>query len=119
MIVSWMQMVRWLIEDKEIDVHAVNQANETALYFAARSGRTENVRVLIEHGARVDQRRLVSGRTPFLIAALNGRAEVCEFMLANGYADLLACGTETIRHLELNTTQIPMRTLMACCVIRL
>ena len=50
------------------DVNVVNNKGETALHGAARRGATEVAQLLIEHGARLDQKTKKLGLTPLAIA---------------------------------------------------
>jgi ankyrin repeat protein len=84
-------MVRWLI-GKGLDVNEANNEFQTAMSFAASNGPVENLRILIEHGAKANHPR-IDGRTPFLIAALCGREEICRFLLFNGHASMNEIGT--------------------------
>lgn len=79
-------MVRWLIS-KGLDVNCADKDNQTPLCFAAGFGPVEHLRILLEHGANPHHRR-VDDCTPFLLATLNGRVEICKFLFLNGHASL-------------------------------
>jgi cytohesin len=55
----------------------------TELHSAAKDGRVEMVRQLIDEGAKLEARNS-RGETPLIIAAENGRKDVVELLLATG-----------------------------------
>lgn len=62
-------MIRYLVQEQKIDVHARNPQGWTALMFAAYCGRTDAVRLLAELGADVNARDPNTGKTPLMLAA--------------------------------------------------
>ncbi len=58
-------------------------STDTALHVAARHGRTEIARLLVEHGARVDAVN-VNRRTALHEACIRGNLELAEFLIASG-----------------------------------
>ena len=65
------------------DPDAHDDAHNTALIFAARDGRLEIARALIEHSATVDW---IDGEgvTPLILAAFKGHQEIAELLLDRG-----------------------------------
>jgi ankyrin repeat protein len=55
----------------------------TPVLLAAERGDLEAVRVLISHGAKVDERNTY-GKTPLILAAMNGHTETAKLLLNNG-----------------------------------
>ena len=74
--------------DSGARINDSNRSGLTALMDAARSGSLETVKVLVEAGARVDQRPQYNdgtqGRTALLEAARNGQAGVVEYLAGIG-----------------------------------
>ena len=60
----------------------------TPLHWAARKGKTEVVKLLLEHGANVNAKDRF-GNTPLHLAAWKGKTEVVDLLLTNG-ADINA-----------------------------
>jgi len=58
----------------------VPQGGMTALLYAARDGRLESARLLVDAGAQVNQAE-ASGATPLLVAVLNGHIDVAALLL--------------------------------------
>jgi uncharacterized protein len=64
-----------------IDPNTVDPRGQPVLHTAARAGALEVIKALLNAGAEVD-RRNPSGETAIMIAALNGRRSVVEWMLS-------------------------------------
>jgi ankyrin repeat protein len=60
------------------------QGGMTALHLAARDGRTEEVRMLLEHGADLDARTGGDQSTPLLISLINGHYDMALEMIDAG-----------------------------------
>ena len=71
------------------DVHARTSTGETALHYAAGTGRDDAVRALLAHGAEVDAVEDSKGQTPLMFAAAYNRADVVRTLVEHG-ADLSA-----------------------------
>lgn len=56
----------------------------TALHFAARDGRLEAAKLLLEHGAELDQPTGGDGTTPLLMATINGNFDLAMSLLDMG-----------------------------------
>ncbi len=56
----------------------------TALLLAARQGELESVKALLDSGADVNQPGAGDHTTPLLIAVINGRFDLAQFLLAHG-----------------------------------
>jgi uncharacterized protein len=56
----------------------------TALLYAARDGRTEAVRALIEAGARIDNPGTGEKMTPLVMAIVNGHYDLAMYLLKSG-----------------------------------
>jgi ankyrin repeat protein len=63
-----------------IDANTVDPRGQPVLHTAARAGALEVVKALLNAGAEID-RRNPSGETAVMIASLNGRRSVVEWML--------------------------------------
>lgn len=50
---GWVEILQVLVEDAGAEINAVKQGNFTPLFFAARQGKLEACRYLLEHGAAV------------------------------------------------------------------
>jgi uncharacterized protein len=73
--------------------NAPSAQGEPALMTAARAGNPEAVRILLKHGAAVDQRESWKGQTALMWAAAENRAEVVKALIESG-ADVNARSTE-------------------------
>ena len=61
-----------------------NNNYQTPLYWAARSGRINNVRYLVKNGARIEIKTFPNDGTPLTRAAKNGHVEVVKFLIGKG-----------------------------------
>jgi ankyrin repeat protein len=66
------------------DPNSANRGGETALMTAARTGKPDGVRVLLDRGAVVDAREHERGQTALMWAVLENNAAVVELLLARG-----------------------------------
>lgn len=76
--------VKYLVEEKKADVNDVDEKDgKTALILAAKNGKRNIVKYLVEQGANcnVTDYKLSS---PLIEAALNGDVEMMDFLLQNG-----------------------------------
>jgi ankyrin repeat protein len=73
--------VKALLELKPNLDHPEKYYGSTALIFAARGGYSEIVKILLEHGATIDQANF-EGYNPLIDAAWLGRLEVVKILLA-------------------------------------
>jgi ankyrin repeat protein len=62
----------------------------TALLLASRQGELESVKALLDSGADINQPGAGDYTTPLLIAAINGRFDLAQFLLAHGADPRLA-----------------------------
>lgn len=83
--IGHVERVTDLIEADGVDVNECGPRNSTALMFAAGSGHLEVVKVLVEHGARLDMRE-EGGWTPLMHAQADGCQDVEEFLRRAGAA---------------------------------
>lgn len=77
-------MVRELV-CRHLDVDAFDESGQTALHWAARTGREECARILLEAGAGINSRNGY-GNTPLHLAVLYGH-EACVALLLQQGAD--------------------------------
>src|SRR5437773_3509852 len=84
-------VVRTLLQNKagKAGVNATTTTGAAPLHFAAASGSSETVTILLDSGADVNVREPQWGQTPLMFAAAAGRADVVGVLLARG-ADLRA-----------------------------
>lgn len=75
------EVLKWFFEEGKVEIDYTH-LNETALYAAARGGHKEIVIYLLKNGA--DPFKISRGETPLNIAALYGRDEIIEILLAEG-----------------------------------
>ena len=61
----------------------VNVSEMTALMMAARYGRTDKVKVLLENGADMEATN-INGTTALMFAAIYGRTEIVKMLLKHG-----------------------------------
>jgi ankyrin repeat protein len=73
--------------DKNIDVNTRIAANTTALMIAARNGRTDAVRFLIERGADLNVRQVLFDNTALMFAVLGNYKDIVALLVNKG-ADL-------------------------------
>ncbi|GIW52076.1 MAG: hypothetical protein KatS3mg081_1431 [Gemmatimonadales bacterium] len=60
------------------------QGGMAALHYAAREGRLEAVRLLLDAGADIDQVTLGDHSTPLLVAIINGHYDLAMYLLSRG-----------------------------------
>jgi uncharacterized protein len=91
-------VVRLLLEQRtasgntpDVDVNAPTTTGAVPLHFAAASGSSDTVKILLNHGADVNAREPQWGQTPLMFAAASGRTAVTRVLLAHG-ADVKATG---------------------------
>lgn len=72
--------VAQILLDRGADVNVRSTAGHTALWFAARQGHLESVRVLVEGGAKVND----SDSSVLLTAINNGHSDIATFLLDSG-----------------------------------
>jgi len=73
------EMFRLLVRQKA-RLDARNQYGETALMLAAAKGNLEQVKLMVEHGAKIN----IAGWNPLIYAAWRGRTEVVKYLLDQG-----------------------------------
>lgn len=66
------------------------QGGMTALHYAARDGRIDAVKLLLQAGADVNQLTLGDHSSPLLVAIINGHYDLAMFLLARGANPKLA-----------------------------
>ena len=81
--------VRWLLEHGAGPNLAWAQSGDAPLHIAAQRWDVAMVELLVSHGADIHQRRS-DGRTAHTVAALQGNAEVEEWLLDHGAKDELS-----------------------------
>ncbi|RSM04466.1 hypothetical protein CEP52_006822 [Fusarium oligoseptatum] len=80
------QMVRLLLDAKVgADVDAVDNSDQTPLFYAGNNGHVSVAKELIRRGANVTAVD-ANGETPFLHAAINNHVPVLKLLLKNGAA---------------------------------
>ena len=86
-------VVRTLLQNKagKAGVNTTTTTGAAPLHFAAASGSSETVTILLDSGADVNVREPQWGQTPLMFAAAAGRADVVGVLLARG-ADVRATG---------------------------
>jgi ankyrin repeat protein len=62
----------------------IKREKNNQLLEAARDGNLALVRGMLEEGAEINARRDISNSTPLMLAAINGREQVCKFILEQG-----------------------------------
>ena len=73
-----------LLVDAKADVGALTTTGAAPLHFAAASGSSEAVAILLDAGADVNVREPQWGQTPLMFAAASGRTEAVKVLLARG-----------------------------------
>src|SRR5581483_1753076 len=81
--------------DAGVDPNSANAGGETALMTAARVGKIDAVKLLLDRGANVNARDAVHEQTALMWAVLENHADVVELLLARG-ADINAHTKVTI-----------------------
>jgi ankyrin repeat protein len=86
-------VVRTLLQHKAgtAGVNITTTTGAAPLHFAAASGSSETVTILLDSGADVNVREPQWGQTPLMFAAASGRTDVVGVLLARG-ADVRATG---------------------------
>lgn len=91
-------VARLLLSEYKQDVHKTDNDGTTALHVAAAVGTVKTVGVLIDNGARLNDRDKL-GRTPLHVATMNGRKEVLDVLLRRGAdSSLIDDAGNTVRH---------------------
>lgn len=80
---SRLQMAKVLIS-KGARVGLPNDFGESPLYLAAKEGHVGMIRLLVAHGADINQSPKKGGFTPLMAAAFNGHNEAGQMLVANG-----------------------------------
>ena len=75
--------VRRLLKEDAADPSVPGKSDpiRTPLYFAAKAGHVDLVRLLLEHNADINQARIDCGATPVYLAAQEGHADVVQVLL--------------------------------------
>ncbi len=68
------ELIKLLIE-KGADVNATDKYGRTALHFAARAGKCENIGVLVTSGAQLERTEIKNYYTPLMEAAWAGKSQ--------------------------------------------
>ena len=76
------EFTKRILEDKTYNINEVNQQNESALLIAAHNNFVEIAKVLIDHGADVNQQDNIQD-SPYLYAGAQGKTEILAYMLKN------------------------------------
>ena len=98
---------KYLIENGA-NVNAKNFDGHSALHWAAYTGRTETLELLLTHKADIES-RTVDGRTPFHIAAFRGHVQfIDEFVKAKPEINEIACNGWTALHFAIISNQRKM-----------
>lgn len=76
------EFVKRILKDKTYNINEVNQQNESALLIATHNNFVEIAKVLIDHGADVNQQDNIQD-SPYLYAGAQGKTEILAYMLKN------------------------------------
>lgn len=76
------EFTKRILEDKTYNINEVNQQNESALLIATHNNFVEIAKVLIDHGADVNQQDSIQD-SPYLYAGAQGKTEILAYMLKN------------------------------------
>jgi uncharacterized protein len=69
-----------------LDVNVRTTTGATPLHFAAASGNSETVGILLDNGADVNATEPQWGQTPLMFAAASGRTDIVKLLVAHGAA---------------------------------
>jgi ankyrin repeat protein len=77
-------VIRLLLDTKvaKAEINAMTTTGAAALHFAAASGDSETIALLVDHGADVNVRESEWGQTPLMFAAALGRTDAVKALLA-------------------------------------
>jgi ankyrin repeat protein len=89
-ISSQMDMVRYMIEYKKVDVNVRDNYGETPLHESCRKGNIGLVVYLVENGCADVHAKNDYGETPLHWACLKGHTSVVIYLVENGCADINA-----------------------------
>jgi ankyrin repeat protein len=78
-----------MLVEAKANVNAARWTGDTPLMAAAHSGNAELVKLLLDHGAKLDVTETRMGQTPLMWAAAEGKAEVVQVLIERG-ADVKA-----------------------------
>lgn len=89
------EMIRWLVEEKQVDLETMNTNGNSALLRAVSANRVEAIETLIELGAKVNRSLHHDTASDFgwsalHVAANNGSIDATKVLLANGLDPALA-----------------------------
>jgi ankyrin repeat protein len=70
--------------DATADVNSTTATGAAPLHFAAASGSSDAMTLLLDHGAAIDVREPQWGQTPLMFAAAMGRTDAVKVLLARG-----------------------------------
>jgi ankyrin repeat protein len=77
-------VVKYLIEQKEQLVEFQNTKDETPLWNALKNEHFDLAKLLLSHGAKVNFQQPATGNSPLHCVAFNGRITTLKFVLDNG-----------------------------------
>ena len=81
-----LDLVKKIVADKSYDINEVNQQNESALLIATHDNNVEIAKVLIDHGADVNQQDNIED-SPYLYAGAQGKTDILAYMMKNSQPD--------------------------------
>lgn len=90
-----LDIVEYLLSTEQCDPNSEARCGGTALHFAAETGSLEVVKVLLNHGARLQKNKV--GMTPLLSAAERTKANIVEYLVSADFVSAI----EKIDALEL------------------
>ena len=77
------EIVKYLVEEKKVDINYTNDDNNSALMFSCRRNHIEIVKYLIDKGARTDIRNICDEENALEIACLKGNTEIVKYIINN------------------------------------
>ena len=80
-------MAKYLLNECELDPESNNMLGQSVIFSAAYMGFLEGVRLLINHGAKIDVQDN-KGWTALMIAAYEGHYNVVEYLVNKARADI-------------------------------
>ncbi len=108
-------LAEMLVESGRCDPNSVDERGTSALCFAAGHNASSLVAVLLQRGARCDE-RTVGGQGPLFVAALAGAASCVPLLVAAGVApDARFCGDDQVPALAAAASR---GHLQVCCKTR-
>jgi ankyrin repeat protein len=106
------EAIQNILNEKEMDVDVADENGLTALHLASSRGHLQVAKLLLENGAKINQKGMFD-KTALHLAATNGHFAVAELLLENGAViDLKHSRGFTALHLAVENSKLELAELL-------